>query len=63
MNRRQLLKTTLGIAVASASAIVYGCRKPTPKEVEEGQTACEHEWVEAQSGEMRCMKCGIYKKD
>jgi len=63
MNRRQFSKLTLGIAVASASVLVYGCGKPTPEEVQEGQRNCEHEWVKAPSGEIRCKKCGVYKKD
>lgn len=60
MNRRQFSKLTLGIAVASASVLVYGC-KPTPEEVKRQQANCEHKWVKASSGEMRCEKCGVYK--
>ena len=63
MNRRQFAKLALGIAVGSASVLVHGCGSPTPDELEEEQTNCEHEWEKAPSGEIRCKKCGVYKKD
>ena len=63
MSRRHFTQLTLGVAVTSASVLVYGCRQPTPDEVEKEQTNCEHEWIEAPSGALRCKKCGAYKKD
>lgn len=59
MNRRQLLRQLLGLATTSASLLLYGCRPPKPPEPEK----CEHEWEKAASGEIRCKKCGVYKKD
>jgi hypothetical protein len=39
-----------------------GCGHPeTPEQVEKKQKECEHEWVQAASGEIRCKKCGMYK--
>lgn len=60
MTRRQFSKMILGIAVASASVLIHGCKKPTPQQVEGEQKKCAHEWGEASSGEKRCKKCGVY---
>ena len=63
MNRRQFAQTVLGVMIASALPCLHGCSgSPSPSDVDDEQKECEHEWVEAPSGETRCKKCGKYKQ-
>lgn len=62
MQRNLLFCSALGLILGFACVCFLGCGDNTkPEDVKKKQSACDHEWSDAASGEVRCKKCGLYK--
>ena len=65
MNRQLITNSALWIVIGLTLIVVCvsGCGKPSPVEVLETEENCVHQWVEAESGEIRCDECGLYYQE